>query len=607
MVPRRIWLLVGVLALAAGVLFVLRHKRPPTEQPVAGPSPHVASRAGDVRLSPPPAPIRAALAPEACPIRLREVTDESGIDFQHVDGSSGAHYIIESMTAGLATFDYDRDGLMDIYFPNGAPLPGTAYARQPRHALYKNLGGWRFREVAGPAGLTCTAFGVGSAVCDYDNDGWPDVYLNNLAPNLFFQNNGDGTFSDVTNRAGVAGTTPGGPLANKAGAGVCFLDYDADGNPDLFVGNYLELDLSTHVAPVADGLMFYPWPLGHAPGPSSLSRNAGDGTFADVSGPSGIAARRGRCMGLISADYDGDGRPDLFVCNDLQENFLFRNTGRGRFEEVALLAAVALSPDGQPLANMGVDCGDFDNDGRLDFFTTNYQAQLPMLLRNTGDGMFEDVTLVTGAGSGSFPYVKWGCAMVDFDNDGHKDLFIANGHIEDNIDPVDRSTAYRNHNALLWNTGTGKFVDVSGRCGLRAVPVHAARGVAFDDLDNDGDVDVAVLNSRERPTLLRNMLREQSNANHWLQVRLQGVKTNRHGVGARVRVTAAGLVQTDEVHSGRGYQSHWGSRLHFGLGKRDRIDRVEIRWTGGGVDVLENLPADRSITVTEGRSRGVGE
>jgi hypothetical protein len=269
---------------------------------------------------------------------------------------------------------------------------------------------------------------------------------------------------------------------------------------------------------------------------------------------------------------------------------------------VGLLAGVAMSPNAEMVANMGVDCADYDHDGWLDFYTTNYQNQFKMLFRNLGNGMFEDVTLVTGASTGCYPYVNWGSGLVDFDNDGHKDIFVGNGHTEDNIEQIDRTTAYRCHNVLLWNSGKGKFVDVSEKCGLNAVPVHAARGVAFDDLDNDGAVDVVILNSRERPMVLRNMLNAEGSKNHWLQIQLRGVKTNRDGVGAHVKVAAGDLVQLDEVHSGRGYQSHWGSRLHFGLGKHDRVDRIEIHWIGGGVDLLQNVAVDRLTTITEGTS-----
>lgn len=595
------------LAIAAAGIVAWRYVARPADPSPARPPAGAAALKSGLRTSVPSQPSAAAgPAQTPCPIRFREVTDHSGIAFQHTDGGGGhegAHYIVEAMSAGLATFDYDGDSLIDVYFPNGAPLPGSKFDRPPRHALYKNLGGWRFREVTDEAGVACTAYGLGIAVVDYDNDGRPDVYLDNFGPNLLYRNQGNGSFRDVTQQAGVPGTTPSGVLARKVGAGACFLDIDRDGNLDLYVGNYIELDLSAHVTRRKQGIPFYPTPLDYTAIPDTVYRNRGDGTFEDASHASAVAAHSGRSMGMTAGDYDDDGLPDVFVCNDVQENFLFRNTGGGKFEQVGLFAGVAMSPNAEMVANMAVDCGDFDNDGRLDFFTTNYQDQFPMLFRNLGEGMFENVTLTAGAGAGCYPFVNWGCGMVDFDNDGHKDIFVGQGHTEDNIERIDRTTAYRTHNVLLWNTGKGKFINVSQECGLKSVPVHAARGIAFDDFDNDGDIDVAVLNIRERPMLLRNVHNEQRPGNHWLQIQLRGVKTNRDGVGARVKMVAGDLVLLDEVHSGRGYQSHWGARLHFGLGKRDRIERIEIRWTGGGTDVLENIAADRLMTITEGTSR----
>jgi enediyne biosynthesis protein E4 len=532
-------------------------------------------------------------AADVFPIQFRDVTADSGITFLHTDGSSGRRYIVESMSTGTATLDYDGDGLIDVYFPNGAPLPGARYDKPPQHALYRNLGNWRFLDVADLAGVPATAFGLGITVGDYDADGWPDIYLNNFGPGILFHNNGDGTFLDVTQAAGVA-------VGRRVGAGACFLDADGDGLLDLYVGNYIDLDLSKHVPRTNDGYPSYPSPKEYAPLPDKLYRNKGDGTFADVSRESGIAQHEGRSMGMVCADADDDGDTDVYVLNDVQQSFFFQNDGHGHFEEIGLLNGVAVGGSGEPLANMGVDCGDYDNDGWPDFYSTNYQAQWPMLLRNLGRGEFEDVTPITGAGDGCYPYVNWGCGLVDFDNDSRRDIFIANGHIEDNIDQRDATTCYRCRNIVLQNGASGKFVNVSQPSGLNTLPPHSARGVAFDDMDNDGDVDLVVLNSREQPTLLRNMYRELAGGNHWLQLRFQGVKTNRDGVGARVRVTCGDLVLVDEVHSGRGYQSHWGSRIQFGLGEHDRVERVEVRWIGGGIDVWNEIPADQLMTVVEG-------
>ena len=299
-------------------------------------------------------------------------------------------------------------------------------------------------------------------------------------------------------------------------------------------------------------------------------------------------------MGAVCADNDSD--TDVFVANDLCENFLFRNDGTGKFEEVGLIAGAAYDVHGDEQGSMGVDCGDVDGDGLLDFFQTSYQGQLALLYRNLDRGSFEDVTLATGAGAGTLRHVTWGTGLVDFDNDGDHDIFVACGHLQDNIEAFDDTSSYLARNVVLMNTGKGKFVDVSDQCGDGLAVKLSSRGAAFDDLDNDGDVDAVILNSRREPTILRN---DSPPENHWIQVRLQGTKTNRDGIGARVRVIAGDLKHVDEVHSGRGYQSHYGMRLHFGLGKHDRVDRIEVRWIGGGVDVLENVGVDRLVTIVE--------
>jgi hypothetical protein len=547
-------------------------------------------------------PAKPATSPEAAaepappgPIWLREVTDQTGIDFQHTDGSSGRRYIVEQMSAGIATFDYDGDGLIDVYFPNGAPLPGAKADKPPRHALYKNLGGWRFRDVSEEAGVACTAFGVGITIGDYNNDGLPDIYLNNLGPAILYRNNGNGTFTDVTAEAGVA-------RGDLMGAGACFLDVYGRGLLDLYVGNYLRFDPKSHVPHVIKGFPSYPSPSEYEPVPDTLYRNNGDGTFTDISKASGIAAHAGRSMGMTCADYNDDGRTDIFICNDVQPNFLFHNEGGGKFVEVAVSSGVAYNGDGESLANMGADAGDYDNDGRLDFFTTNYQGQKSVLFRNLGGGLFEDNSATRNVGASGFNTVRWGAGFADLDNDGHRDLFVGAGHTEDNIHERDPTASYHSPWIVLRNLGD-KFVDVSASSGADLTRKIVARGVAFDDLDNDGDIDVVILCAREKPMILRNMLNERGSTNHWLQIRLQGAKTNRDGVGARVRVVAGDLVQIDEMHSGRGYQSHWGSRLHFGLGKHDRADRIEVRWIGGGVDILQNVRADQLLAITEGRER----
>jgi enediyne biosynthesis protein E4 len=551
----------------------------------------VAAAVAVLRISLPP--VR-PLAP-AGPIHLRDVSAETGIAFLHTDGSSGRRYIVEAMSAGVATFDFDGDGLIDIYFLNGAPLRGADFdpAAPPINRLYRNNGDWTFTEVTGLAGLADAGFGLGVAVADYNNDGFPDLYLNNHGPNVLYRNNGDGTFTDVTDQAGVGN-------GDQVGAGAAFLDIDSNGNLDLYATNYLVFDYSMHVQRSIDGIPSYPSPKDFQPVPDTLFRNNGDGTFTDISVGSGIGLHAGTGMGMVCADYDNSGHTDIFVCNDVAENFFFRNDGTGKFEEVGLLIGVAYNFYGDENASMGVDCADYDNDGLLDFFMTSYQSELPVLYRNLGNGMLEDVTLRTDAGTGTLPHVNWGIGLIDFDNDGDRDVFIANGHTEDNAELRDRSTAWRARNTLLLNTlietGEARFVDVSNQAGDGLLPVRASRGAAFDDLDNDGRIDAVILNIRDQPTILRN---ESANGHLWLQIQLRGTRSNRDGVGSRVTVTAGDLVQTAEVHSGRGYQGHFGSRLHFGLGAHDHVDRIEIRWHGGDTQVVENLPVNRLHTFIE--------
>jgi hypothetical protein len=525
------------------------------------------------------------------PIQLHDVTKEIGITFVHTDGGSGLHYIMETVSAGLALFDYDGDGNIDIYFLNGAPLKGTKVDVAPKNALYHNDGNWKFTDVTEKAGVGDRGYGLGVAVGDYDNDGDPDIYLNNYGPNVLYRNNGDGTFTDVTKKAGVDN-------GFNVGAGTCFLDIDKDGDLDLYVSVYLQFSYEKNVTLTTKGFPVYANPRYYPPLPDFLYRNNGDGTFTDISKSSGVGGHAGWGMGIVCGDYDNDGDTDVFIGNDVAENFLFQNDGTGKFEEVALMSATAYDSQGDEQGSMGVDCGDYNNDGLLDFYVTSYQGQLATLYRNLGDGMFEDVTLMTGSGAGTLPNVTWGNSFVDFDNNGFRDIFVACGHLQDNVEKFDDTTTYMARNILLMNTGDGKFIDVSDQSGDGMKIKLSSRGAGFDDLDNDGDVDVVILNSRREPTILRN---DSPSKGHWLQARLQGVKTNRDGIGAHAKVVSGDLTLLDEVHSGRGYQSHYGSRLYFGLGKHDKVDRIEVSWIGGGIDVFENIAADKMVTLIEGQ------
>ncbi len=536
-------------------------------------------------------PVWSAVSPKNS-IQLTDVTGRSGISFIHTDGSSGRRYIVETVASGLATFDFDGDGLIDILFLNGAPLPGSPTNSPPaRNALYRNEGNWKFKDVTEAAGLADHEYHLGVCVGDYDNDGHPDVYLNNFGRNILYRNTGRGTFTDVTREAGVE-------VTDHVGAGACFLDMDGDGDLDLFAANYVEFTFENHKTSIMNGFPAYVGPLQYPATSNRLFRNDGKGKFTDVSLSSGIAAQRGSGMGVIAADLDNDGDTDIVLANDLRPNFVWLNDGTGKFKEVGALLGLAYDSSGNVQGNMGVECADWNHDGWLDFYITTYQRQFSTLYQNNKGLYFDDATRVTGAGTGTYPHVTWGTGIIDLDNDAHRDLFIACGHLIDTVDEFDDTTSYHARNIVLRNTGGGRFENVSAQCGDGLLPKLSSRGAAFDDLDNDGDVDVVVLNSRREPTLLRN---DSSRTNHWVQFRLQGVKTNRDGVGARVTVVSGDLTQIGEVHSGRSYQSDFGKCLHFGLGPRVKIDEVRVKWIGGGVDVVRNIGVDHRWTLVEGR------
>lgn len=534
---------------------------------------------GDFASTHPAVPVPA----RAGHIQLTDVTAESGVTFVHTHGGSGQMYITEQMSAGIATLDYNGDGLIDIYFLNGAPLRGTKLDYVPRNALYRNDGDMHFTDVTAAAGVGDSGYGLGVTAGDYDGDGDLDLYLNNFGPNILYRNNGDGTFSDVTEQAGVAN-------GDKFGAGALFLDMDADGDLDLYVGNYIKFDYARHPHRVIGGMRRAASPLDYEPDVDTLYRNNGDGTFTDVSEDAGIAAYAGTSMGMVAGDFDNDGDSDIFICNDIRGNYLFQNDGAGHFSEVGLRSGVAYNRSGKANGSMGADACDFNDDGWLDLFMTTYEAESPVLYCSLGQGLFEDAGLEAGLGRACVPHVNWGNGFADLDNDGDRDLLVANGHLEEMIHSIDESTAYRVRNTLYANDGDGTFTDVTEASGSGMQIVACSRGVALEDMDNDGDVDVIVLNALGKPSIIRN---DTTTPNHWLQVRLQGGRENLFGVGARVSVTTGNCVQIDEVHGGRGYQSYFGTRLYFGLGKRTRVDRVEVRWPDGATDVLDDVPVDQ--------------
>jgi enediyne biosynthesis protein E4 len=534
----------------------------------------------------------------ATTIRFRDATDASGIRFVHTDGSSGRRYIMETVASGVGLIDFDGDGFMDIYFLNGAPLPGTPKpSRPPANALYRNLGNGKFEDVTERSGAGDTGYALGCAIADYDNDGHEDIFITNYGMHRLLRNNGDGTFTDVTEKAGLAQASLG---AGCVGAGAAFFDFDRDGHLDLYVGNYLWFDEAAYKPCFRANVPVYCNPRIYPAVVSRLYRNNGDGTFQDVSDSSGIGRLQGYAMGVVCSDFDGDGWTDLFVGNDVMANFLFRNRGNGTFEEIALPVGVAYDQYGDPQGTMGVNAGDYDGDGRFDIVVSNYQDQVNTLYRNLGvlhgSLQFQDVTVETGVGAGAMPLVTWGCGFVDFDNDGTRELFVAAGHLQDTVAQYDSSNSFKQRNQLFQRR-SGRFVNVAAEIGGPMNVIESSRGVAFGDLNNDGRIDIVVQNARSRPTI---MINETPSKNHWALLKLVGTRSNRSAVGAVARLTAGERTQVDEVRSGRGYQSAEDLRLHFGLGTNAVINQIEVRWPSGLTESWTNLTANRVIRLTEG-------
>jgi enediyne biosynthesis protein E4 len=519
-------------------------------------------------------------------IRLTDQTSKTGIKFIHRDGSSGKHYLVETMSAGLASFDYDSDGDIDILFVNGAALLGTTYGTPPSDQLYRNEGAFTFTDVTAASGLGDLSFGMGVTVGDYDNDGFPDVYLSNFGPNKLFHNNGDGTFQKI--ESAVLGR------GDLLGGGCCMLDYDADGLLDIYATNYTN-DLYGVKVPLFRERLVYGGPLLYPKASDNLLRNLGDGTFLDVSKATGIASEAEWGMGTICLDFDQDGDTDIFVANDSTRNILWENDGQGKFSDVAALNGVAFDHRGDPQGNMGVDAADFDGDHFLDLHVTTYTKQFTLLFRHDHQGFF-DSTRQAGTGINTLYQVNWGTCFADFDNDGDKDIFNANGHTHDNLDDLDDTVTYKTLNQVLENRWPKKFVDISTICGDGLQILESSRGLVADDLDSDGRIDVVILNHRTKPSILKN---ESVNPGNWICLDLVSTEGNRNAVGSRVVVYAKGKSQVLEVHSGRSYQSHFGSRLHFGVASAGKIDKVEVHWHAGKVESFTNLDVNASYLLKQ--------
>jgi enediyne biosynthesis protein E4 len=533
-----------------------------------------------------------------------DVGREAGLNAKTIYGGEHKNkYLLETTGCGVAFYDYDNDGWLDIFLVNGSRLEGFPSGEEPTSHLFENNRDGTFTDVTVKAGLVHHGWGQGVCVGDYDNDGFDDLFVSYFGKNVLYHNNGDGTFTDVTGKAGVGGN------GKRWNTGCAFVDYDRDGNLDLFVANYIDLDLATAPVPESGpclykGVMVACGPPGLKGGKNILFHNNGDGTFTDVSESSGILSANGTYgLGVLTADFDNDGWPDIYVANDSAPSALYQNKKNGKFEDIAVEAGCALSPDGKPQAGMGVSAADYDLDGNLDIVKTNFAGDTPSLYHNTGAANFEDTTFAAGLGAHT-QYLGWGCGFFDFDNDGWADILICNGHVYPEVEQLKTEAGYAQHKLLYRNLRNSHFEEVTEMAGPGITAAVAARGCAFGDFDNDGDIDLVVNTVNGLPQLLRC---DSTSGNNWIKVKLVGTKSNRSGIGTRVSCLATfpgeskPHRQIDEVRSGGGYFSQSDLRMHFGLGKAEKVDLIEIRWPSGQVDMLKDVAVNHLVIAKEGQ------
>jgi hypothetical protein len=541
------------------------------------------------------APLKSTIVEAKAPpasIQFVDITARAGIKWNLKTLAPGAAYLIETMGGGGGFVDYNGDGLLDIYLVCYSQTPQPAGAAKLKDILYRNNGDGTFTDVTEGAGIANSMLGMGLAVGDYNNDGWPDLYITGYGSSKLYRNTGKGSFTEVSGPAGV----------NNSGCGTsaAFFDYDKDGYLDLFVCNYLTYDEKNLPCTLYDGK---PYCLiknfkGSA---SRLFHNNGDETFTDVSEKAGVAKTNGKGLGVVALDYDSDGRLDIFQANDAAANFLFHNNGNGTFSDVALEAGVAFDPNGSARGGMGVDAEDLDGDGYPEIFVANFSGETNALFHNDGEGLFTEITNKVGLGAISLPMSGFGSRFFDYNNDGLVDLFVHNGHPFEPINKLVPGTTYKERPFLFENIGQG-FREVAAEHGSALKTLYAGRGLAVGDIDNDGDSDLLLINVGEPPVLLRN---DGGNANHWLGVNLVGSKSNRDAIGAKVTVMSGGRRRGKERLGGTSYCSASDPRLLFGLGSSTKIDAIDIKWPSGEISSLKNVRANQYLTIKEGSPKSL--
>jgi enediyne biosynthesis protein E4 len=536
--------------------------------------------------------------PNPFPISLTNIAKQAGLNTITIYGDVHKNrYLLETTGAGVGFIDYDNDGFQDLFFVNGTRLDALPKGMiPPTNRLFRNKGDGTFEDVTAKAGLTRTNWGQSVVVGDYDNDGNDDLFITAFGKNALYKNNGNSTFTDVAEKAGVAVNK------SKWGAGSAFLDYDKDGDLDLFAASYIDLDLKTAPLPetgpcLYKGVMVACGPPGLTGGVNMLWQNNGNGTFTDVSVKAGIRNTDGTYgLGVAVADYDNDGFIDIYVANDSAPAILYRNNKNGTFTDISLEAGCAYSVDGKPQAGMGVSAGDYDRDGWFDIFKTNFAGDTSTLYHNVGKATFDDVTFAAGMGLNT-RWLGWGAGFADFDNDGWLDVFLVNGHVYPEVEKLTTEAGYAQRKVLYQNLKNGKFADVSAQVGGAVMENTPSRGAAFGDFDNDGDTDIVINPVNAAPELIRN---DSKSGNNWLKIKLIGVKSTRNGIGARIKVTTEDGAQIEEVRSGSSYYSQNDLRVNFGVGKAAKVKSIEIKWLSGQIDTLSDVPVNQIIAIKEG-------